>query len=255
MSVLVVAKAPVPGFAKTRLGARVGAAAAADIAAAAMLDLLHMLQADQRRTLVALTGDLSMAVRQPELREALAECTVFDQVDGSFAERLVHAHQRAQELAPGTLLQVGTDTPQLDPALLRAAEEGLTTHRAVLGPAVDGGWWALGLHSAAPATALLGVGMSTPTTGADTEASLLATGLVGDVVGRLASLRDVDEWNDALEVAATLPGSNFAAAVAGCHEHAHAEASRRKTVETPATTGAPHTTHDPDRARPSRKCR
>lgn len=157
MSVLVVAKAPVPGLAKTRLGARIGAAAAADVAAAAMLDLFRMLQADRRRTLVALTGDLSMAVQQSELRDALAECTVFDQVNGSFAERLVHAHSRAQELAPGPLLQVGTDTPQLDPALLQVAEEGLTTYPAVLGPAVDGGWWALGLHSAAPAAALVGV--------------------------------------------------------------------------------------------------
>jgi organic hydroperoxide reductase OsmC/OhrA len=62
--------------------------------------------------------------------------------------------------------------------------------------------------------------MSTATTGADTEASLLATGLVGDVVGRLDRLRDVDEWADAVEVAATVPGSLFAAAVADCYERA-----------------------------------
>jgi hypothetical protein len=230
MSVLVLAKAPVPGLAKTRLGAHIGAAAAADIAAAAMLDLLQMLQRDRRRTLVALTGDLSISARQHDIKDVLAECTVFDQVDGSFAERLVHAHSRAQELAPGPLLQIGTDTPQLDSALLRAAEDGLATHPAVLGPAADGGWWALGLHSAAPATALLGVGMSTATTGADTERSLLATGLVGDVVGQLATLRDVDEWNDALEVAARLSGSHFAAAVADCYE------SGNQCIRGPATT-------------------
>lgn len=215
MSVLVFAKAPVPGLAKTRLAAHIGVQAAADVAAAAMLDLLHTLLADRRRTVVALAGDLSKSVRQRELQDALADCTVFSQVDGSLAERLIHAHRRAHELAPGALLQVGMDTPQVDASLLHAAEEALTTHRAVLGPAVDGGWWALGLHSAAPATALLNVGMSTATTGADTEASLLATGLVGDVVGRLDRLRDVDEWADALEVAATVPGSHFAAAVTG----------------------------------------
>jgi organic hydroperoxide reductase OsmC/OhrA len=49
---------------------------------------------------------------------------------------------------------------------------------------------------------------------------LLATGLVGDVVGRLDCLRDVDEWADAVEVAATVPGSLFAAAVADCYERA-----------------------------------
>jgi glycosyltransferase A (GT-A) superfamily protein (DUF2064 family) len=220
MSVLVVAKAPVPGLAKTRLAAHIGARAAAEVAAAAMLDLLETLRADRRRVLVALAGELSQSVRQAELRNALADCTVFAQFDGSFAERLVHAHRRAHELAPGPLLQVGMDTPQLDVALLHTAEERLATHHAVLGPAVDGGWWALGLHSASPATALLGVGMSTATTGADTEASLLATGLVGDVVGRLDRLRDVDEWADAVEVAATVPASLFAAAVAACYERA-----------------------------------
>lgn len=220
MNVLVFAKAPVPGLTKTRLAAHIGAPAAADVAAAAMLDLLQTLRADRRRVMVALAGDLSMSARQPELRGALAECIVFGQVEGSFADRLVHAHRRAAELAPGPLLQIGMDTPQLDAALLRAAEEGLATHLAVLGPAVDGGWWALGLHSASPATALLGVDMSTPTTGADTEASLLASGLVGDVIGRLDVLRDVDEWADALQVAATVPGSRFADAVARCYERA-----------------------------------
>ena len=252
MSVLVFAKAPVPGLAKTRLGARIGAAAAADIAAAAMLDLLQMLLADRRRTLVALTGDLSMSVRKHDIAAALAECAVFDQVDGSFAERLVHAHSRAQELAPGPLLQVGTDTPQLDPALLRAAEQELATHPAVLGPAVDGGWWALGLHSAAPATALLGVGMSTATPGADTEASLLATGLVGDAVGRLATLRDVDEWSDALEVASMLPGSRFAAAVVDCHERAAFGPARDGVVKPLATVSALETTNDPHSGRSNR---
>lgn len=218
MAVLVVAKAPVPGLAKTRLAARVGNAAAAEVAAAALLDLLETLRRDRRRTLVALTGDLSLSARAAELADALSGCTVFAQADGPFAARLVHAHRRGQQLAPGPLLQVGMDTPQLDPDLLRAAQAALGTHRAVLGPADDGGWWALGLHAADPAAALADVAMSTHSTGFDTEAALLATGLVGDVVGRLPPLRDVDEWDDAVEVAAAVPGSRFAAAVAACRQ-------------------------------------
>ena len=42
---LVVAKAPVPGQAKTRLAASVGEQAAADIAAAALLDTLDAVAA------------------------------------------------------------------------------------------------------------------------------------------------------------------------------------------------------------------
>lgn len=223
MTVLVVAKAPVPGLAKTRLAARVGDLAAADVAAAALLDLLETLQRDRRRTLVALTGELTESARRGALADALAACTVFSQVDGPFAGRLVHAHRRAQQLAPGPLLQVGMDTPQVDAAILRAAEKSLAEHRAVLGPAADGGWWALGLHEFDPASALADVAMSTASTGADTQAALLATGLVGDGVGELATLRDVDEWDDAVEVAAAVPGSRFAAAVAACTEHVRTE--------------------------------
>ncbi len=61
--------------------------------------------------------------------------------------------------------------------------------------------------------------MSTASTGADTQAALLATGLVGDTVQVLATLRDVDEWDDALAVAASIPRSRFArAAFAVCEQ-------------------------------------
>ncbi|MBX9920944.1 MAG: glycosyltransferase, partial [Mycolicibacterium frederiksbergense] len=61
-TVLVVAKAPVPGLAKTRLAAAVGDMMAADIAAAALLDTLDAVAAAPvSRRVVALTGDLRMA--------------------------------------------------------------------------------------------------------------------------------------------------------------------------------------------------
>lgn len=216
MSVLVVAKAPVPGVAKTRLAARVGDRAAADVAAAALLDLLETLRTDRRRTLVALTGDVAASARSTEIADALAACTVFEQVDGPFAARLVHAHVHAHALAPGPMVQVGMDTPQVDAALLHTAAEALAAYPAVLGPALDGGWWALGLHAGEPALALVDVAMSTDRTGSETRDALLATGLVGAEISELPALRDVDEWCDAVEVAAAVPGSRFAAAVAAC---------------------------------------
>ena len=47
VTVLVVAKAPVPGLAKTRLARTLGAEAAADLAAAALLDTLDAVAAGQ----------------------------------------------------------------------------------------------------------------------------------------------------------------------------------------------------------------
>ena len=80
----------------------------------------------------------------------------------------------------------------------------------MLGPAADGGWWALGLREPAHAVALWTVPMSMPDTGERTLAALRARGLG---VALLPTLRDVDTAADAHAVAALCPGGRFAAAV------------------------------------------
>lgn len=205
---LVMAKAPVPGLAKTRLAATVGDRQAADVAAAALLDTLAVCTATAGASscVLALAGDLDDGVAADELRAALAGWTVVPQRGDGFDERLALAHHDAGD---GLLLQVGMDTPQLTPALLRAAGAELDAHDAVLGAAADGGWWVLGRHVADAATALLGVPMSTATTHDDTRAALLARGLS---VGTTATLRDVDTAADADAVAAGAPDTRFARA-------------------------------------------
>ena len=62
VTLLVVSKAPVPGLAKTRLAVAVGEVAAADIAAATLLDTLDAVAATPvQARVVALTGDLDQA--------------------------------------------------------------------------------------------------------------------------------------------------------------------------------------------------
>ncbi|MBA2640637.1 MAG: glycosyltransferase, partial [Nocardioidaceae bacterium] len=78
-AVLVLAKAPVPGEAKTRLAAAVGDAVAADLAAAALLDTLRAASGTGATTLVALTGDLARAARRAQVQAALVDAVVFDQ--------------------------------------------------------------------------------------------------------------------------------------------------------------------------------
>ena len=72
----------------------------------------------------------------------------------------------------------------------------------VLGPATDGGWWALGLSDPRDAGFLLGVPMSRPDTGAHTLAGLEDT--VGVVV-QLPELTDVDTVADLWPVASLQP--------------------------------------------------
>lgn len=205
---LVVAKAPVPGLAKTRLAADLGAAVAADLAAASLLDTLDACRSafpvEQCR--LALAGDLDHATRGSEIRAALAGWRVFPQCGHSLAERLAAAHA---DVAGAPVVQIGMDTPQVTRSHLTDASASLRGHDAVLGVADDGGWWVLGLRDPRHAHVLSGVAMSRPTTGAATIAALRGVGLG---VGRAVGLRDVDRIQDCAPVAAAAPAGRFAAA-------------------------------------------
>jgi glycosyltransferase A (GT-A) superfamily protein (DUF2064 family) len=210
VALLVVAKAPVPGLAKTRLAASIGHEAAADLAAAALLDTLAAVRdADVAARIVALTGDLGSARRAEELEELLAGCVVIAQHGDALGERLAAAHRDAADLAPGPVLQIGMDTPQVTGSLLTAAAGELARAGvdAVYGPATDGGWWALGLAEPYRATFLAGVVMSRADTGARTLAGLRT---IGPRVSELVTLTDVDTIDDVATVASELrPDSHF----------------------------------------------
>jgi glycosyltransferase A (GT-A) superfamily protein (DUF2064 family) len=212
---LVVAKAPVAGLAKTRLARVIGSSAAARLAAAALLDTLDAVLATPGTVpVVALTGDVASAERSVELATLLSRCTVLRQRGGDFAERLANAHADvATELAGLPVFQIGMDTPQLRPEILTGALAALAEDGtdAVLGPAADGGWWGLGLRDPARATALRAVPMSRGDTGLRTLLALRGAGLR---VGRLLALSDVDIMPDALRVAGLAPDGRFARAVA-----------------------------------------
>jgi glycosyltransferase A (GT-A) superfamily protein (DUF2064 family) len=209
VTLLVVAKAPVPGLAKTRLAATIGDAAAADFAAAALLDTLDAVaEAAVTARVVALTGDLTEASRRTEIEARLAAFTVIEQRGTGFADRLANAHADASAAAGGLpVLQIGMDTPQVTSDLLADCAATLCDADAVLGMACDGGWWVLGVTEPQMAECLRTVPMSQPDTGAVTLRALGDT--VGDV--RLVpELPDVDTFDDVAVVArACLPGSRF----------------------------------------------
>lgn len=215
-TVLVVAKAPVPGLAKTRIAATIGDEAAAHIAAAALLDTLTTATAVGWPVVVAMTGDLSRAVRADEIRAALEPLRVIPQRGEGLGERLANAHADAADDAG--VIQVGMDTPQLLVADYLDAGRTVELGSIVIGPAVDGGWWLLGLPDPALAHVLAGVGMSQDDTGARTEEAL-----GGDVI-RLRTINDMDTWDDAVSIARDIPISQLAAAVSACSASAEDDA-------------------------------
>jgi glycosyltransferase A (GT-A) superfamily protein (DUF2064 family) len=195
LTVLVLAKQPLPGHSKTRLAPRYGDVGAARLAAAALADTLDVVrQVPRARKVLVLAGD-------PQGVDC-AGFQVVGQAAGSHAERI----QAAFELVDGPAVLVGMDTPQLRPGLVDLDRSAPVD--AWLGPAQDGGWWAMGLRHAArdAGRVLAGVPMSTPRTGALQRIRLEEAGLR---VAVLPTLRDVDEPDDARAVAALIPRSRF----------------------------------------------
>ncbi|MER7441360.1 TIGR04282 family arsenosugar biosynthesis glycosyltransferase [Micromonospora avicenniae] len=206
---LVVAKAPVPGAVKTRLCPPVSPLQAARIAAAALRDTLDAVRSTPGVTpVLACAGRMTDAEDAAGLVTSLRGWTVLPQRGSGLGDRLANAYAEVADVFPSRpVLQVGMDTPQLTPAGLTAAVLRLASADAVLGAAVDGGWWALGLREPREAELLRTVPMSTPRTGWLTWSALTERGLR---VAPLPLLRDVDEWPDALAVAAEAPSGRFA---------------------------------------------
>ena len=211
--VLVVAKAPVAGQAKTRLMPAATPRQAGRIAAAALLDSLDAALATPDATVVvAMTGELDHAERADEIADLLDRCDVVPQRGGDLGIRLANAHADVAQRHPGLpVLQIGMDTPQVSPELLAGGLLRLRSADAVLGPALDGGWWSLGLRDPLRADVLRSIPTSRSDTGARTLFALRGQGLG---VETLPALSDVDTMTDAVRVAAAVPESRFAAAVA-----------------------------------------
>ncbi|MFI7127893.1 TIGR04282 family arsenosugar biosynthesis glycosyltransferase [Nonomuraea sp. NPDC050153] len=202
--IVVIAKEPVPGRVKTRLVPPLTPGEAAALAAAALEDtLLTVARVPGVHRVLALDG--VPGVWLP------GGFTVLPQRGGGLDERLAAAFEDTHRLRPTPIVLIGMDTPQVSVGLLAQAVSLLAGHDAVFGPAADGGFWLLGLR--APDTApLLGVPMSEPATG---EIQLRRLKEAGMSVALMPCLTDVDTITDAIEVAALVPGSRYAAALAG----------------------------------------
>jgi uncharacterized protein len=197
VALVVIAKAPEPGRSKTRLCPPCTPEQAAALAEAALRDTLAAVAAaPARRRIVALDGAPGSWL--PAGFELMAQ-----RGDG-LGRRLGHA----LHAAGGPALIVGMDTPQVTPGLLAFASQTLLRPEtdAVLGPALDGGYWAIGLSRPDPAV-FEGVPMSTADTCREQRRRLRELRLR---TAGLPPLRDVDEIGDARAVAGAWPGTRFA---------------------------------------------
>ncbi|MCA1846348.1 MAG: DUF2064 domain-containing protein [Actinobacteria bacterium] len=187
-----MAKEPFPGKAKTRLCPPCSPDEAAAVAEAALADTLAAVaRCGAARKLLALDGRPG-----PWLPPGF---DVIPQRGRDFNERLANAWSDAD----GAGVQIGMDTPQVSAAELDELLAALDRADAVLGHALDGGWWVIGWRRADPAAMFAGIPMSTPQTGRAQESRIGALGLS---LHRAAPKRDIDTIADLAVVADHHPG-------------------------------------------------
>ena len=146
--IIVFAKAPQPGFAKTRLIPALGAERAAGLARQMLFNTLH-------EALAANIGPVELCVT-PEFNQAAWQgiqlpsgIEISDQGEGDLGVRLARASEHALENS-GAVLLIGTDCVELSSVLLREAAQALHEYEAIIHCTADGGYALLGIKRFEP---------------------------------------------------------------------------------------------------------
>lgn len=142
-TVVMFAKAPVPGTVKTRLAAAIGDEPAADLYSAFIDDIADTVARTDARRVVAHTGDAAHP-GFARLREL-----AFDfvrQADGDLGARLDAAIRQQIEHSDHVVV-IGSDSPTLHPEHIAEAVLALRMRPVVLGPSFDGGYYLVAVRS------------------------------------------------------------------------------------------------------------
>jgi rSAM/selenodomain-associated transferase 1 len=192
-AVIVFAKAPLPGLAKTRLAPALGAPGAAALAA-------RLLRHAVQQAMAAGLGPVEICCAPDAGHALFAELAqqhglaLTLQGEGDLGQRMDRAFRRVlgQGLQGQGALLMGADAPALDAARLRQAAAALARSPAVFVPALDGGYALVGLRQPAPCC-FEDMAWSTPQVMQHTRRRLQAAGLGW---AELAPVSDIDEPAD-----------------------------------------------------------
>lgn len=199
--VVIFAKAPKLGTVKTRLAVGIG-----DVAATALYRnwsgaVIRRIARDSRwQTSIAVSPDQeagntrSWPLVWPDLVRRIPQGT------GDLGQRMAKCFRVG---APGPVLIVGSDIPDLESRHIAAAFEMLGSNDAVFGPADDGGYWLIGFSMRMRRRVTLAdVRWSSEHALGDTIAGLGAGCKVGMLTERLADIdtvEDLDAWRASRE--------------------------------------------------------
>lgn len=145
---IIFAKAPKPGFAKTRLIPQLGADGAAQLATQLLLHTIEVARSTHFKTIELC---ITPCPADPLFKEIANKenLNLSCQTHGDLGQRMSAVFSRHLEHADKVLL-IGTDAPGLNSNMLHEAAKLLDTHDAVFIPALDGGYTMIGLRKHHP---------------------------------------------------------------------------------------------------------
>lgn len=189
----ILAKAPVPGFAKTRLIPVLGAARAARAQRCFTRAAVQVAgQAGMRPAVLWCAPDA--AHRFFRALQTTTSINLLPQGTGDLGLRMTHAMEKHFTDHPALpLLIIGTDCPMLSPGHLQQATHALSRHDVVLIPAEDGGYVLIGMKRPVP-EAFQDVAWSTTEVLEQTRCRLRTAGISWCELEPLWDVDDPEDW-------------------------------------------------------------
>lgn len=185
-TLVIMIKEPRPGRVKTRLGKDIGMVGAAWWFRHQSAQLIRRLRDPRWQIVLAVAPDIAGMTS----RVWPGDLPRVPQGRGDLGDRM---GRMFQVMPPGPVCIIGADIPGITPAHIASAFAALGDHEAVFGPALDGGYWLVGLKraGAVPQGLFQGVRWSSEHALADTMATL-----PGRRVALIDRLRDIDTVAD-----------------------------------------------------------
>ena len=140
---IIYAKKPLPGYAKTRLGKEIGFEESAGVYARflyqALFELIELTHEE-------ISVELSLASDSDKAFFTLAfpEFLISSQMGSDLGQRFTRSFKDAFENGADSVVVIGSDIPDLDRSIIQAAFKALEENDVVIGPDTDGGYYLFG---------------------------------------------------------------------------------------------------------------
>lgn len=149
-ALIVFARAPLPGRAKTRLIPALGPARAAELYRCFLLDTLDLARRSPADVILAAAEPEHLGLLRAMADEACPGAGLIVQQGADLGERILSALRETLGAGHPCTVVIGSDSPNLPAQRVCEALDLSARRDLVLGPCLDGGYYLVGAHAARP---------------------------------------------------------------------------------------------------------